>query len=133
MNELDLATEDMAREVVDSCYRVHTQLGPGLLESAYEECLAYELRKRGVQVARQVVQPIEYDGVTIDAGYRMDLLVGGVIVMELKSVEKLLPVHEAQLITYLKLSKKNLGFLVNFNVALIKNGIRRRVYTQPDF
>jgi len=121
MNELDR----IASEIVDSSFRIHKSLGPGLLESAYEACLEYELNKRGLDVLRQVPQPIHYHGIKIDTGYRLDLLIENSIIVELKAVEQLLPIHQAQLMTYLKLSEKNLGFLINFNVPLIKDGIRR--------
>ncbi len=117
--------EDVATEIVDSCYKIHKALGPGLLESAYEACLEYELNKRGCSVQRQVPQPVIYDEITIDAGYRIDLLVNDLIIIELKAVEQLAPIHTAQLLTYLKLSGKSLGFLINFNTPLIKQGIKR--------
>lgn len=119
--------EAVAKIVVDAGFRVHSALGPGLLESAYEHCLAYELESRGCVVGRQVVLPIVYGAVKLDAGYRLDLLVAGAIVIEVKSVEALAPVHQAQLLTYLKLSGHRLGFLMNFNVALFKRGLRRFV------
>jgi GxxExxY protein len=119
--------EEIASEIVDSALRVHVALGPGLLESAYEICLAFELRKRGFSVELQKIQPVVYDGVIIDAGYRLDLLVENLVVVELKVVDQLLPIHHAQILTYLKLSKKSLGFLINFNVPLLKQGIRRVV------
>jgi GxxExxY protein len=121
MNTIDV----IASEIVDASLKIHKELGPGLLESAYETCLEHELKKRGFQVERQKIQPIYYDGLIIDAGYRIDLLIGDSIIIELKAVEQLLPVHQAQLLTYLKLSQKSLGFLINFNVPLIKDGIRR--------
>lgn len=98
-----------------------------MLESVYETCLTYELEKRGLTVKRQVPVPIQYDDIRLDEGLRLDLLVGNSLVVELKAVEKLLPIHEAQILTYLKLSKRRLGLLINFNVPLIKNGIRRLV------
>jgi GxxExxY protein len=117
--------EEIATEIVDSCYKIHKELGPGLLESAYETCLEYELVKRGFSVERQVPQPVVDEGLAIDAGYRLDLLVSGLVIIELKAVEQLAPIHTAQLLTYLKLSKKTLGFLINFNTPLIKQGIKR--------
>ena len=117
--------EEIATEIVDSCFKIHKELGPGLLESAYETCLEHELSKRGFSVERQIPQPIIYDGIAINAGYRIDLLINGLIIIELKAVEQLAPIHTAQLITYLKLSKKTLGFLVNFHTPLIKNGLKR--------
>jgi GxxExxY protein len=115
----------IAKEVVDAAFKVHSNLGPGLLESAYEACLAHELTKRGYSVERQKAQPVIYEGLEIEVGYRLDLLVEDLIIIELKAVEQLAPIHQAQLLTYLKLSSKQLGFLVNFNVPLIKDGIRR--------
>lgn len=112
---------------VDAAIRVHSRLGPGLLERTYRVCLAYELRSRGLHVKTEVVLPIDYDGVRVDAGFRLDLLVGDSLVLELKSVSKLLPIHEAQLITYLKLSGHPVGLLMNFNETLLKHGIRRFV------
>ncbi len=121
MNVID----GVAKEIVDSAFKIHTDLGPGLLESAYEACLEHELQGRGFSVDRQKAQPVVYGGLEIDAGYRIDLLVEDSIIIELKAVEQLLPIHQAQLTTYLKLSRKTLGFLINFNVPLIKDGIRR--------
>ena len=115
----------IAKELVDAAFKVHSNLGPGLLESAYEACLAHELTKRGYRVERQKAQPVIYEGLEIEVGYRLDLLVEDLIIIELKAVEQLAPIHQAQLLTYLKLSSKQLGFLVNFNVPLIKDGIRR--------
>lgn len=112
-------------EIVDAAMKVHSVLGPGLLESAYEACLKHELLKRGLTVASQVMLPVQYDGVAIDAGYRIDLLVEAAVVIELKAVEKVVPIHEAQLLTYLKLSGNKLGLLLNFNVLHMKDGIKR--------
>jgi GxxExxY protein len=119
--------ETIARVLVDAIVHVHRALGPGLLESAYQACLAHELRKRGLNVACEVPQPVEYESVRIDAGYRIDMLVEGEIIVENKSVQALAPIHEAQLLTYLKLSGRRLGFLVNWNVPLVKDGIKRMV------
>lgn len=119
--------ESLARVVVDAIFKFHSQTGPGLLESVYEACLEHELRKRGVPVERQVAVPIVYDGQPLDVGFRIDLLVDRRIIVELKSVEKVIPLYNAQLMTYLKLSGLRLGFLVNFNVPLIKDGIKRVV------
>jgi GxxExxY protein len=121
--------ERIASIVVDAIFKVHSSLGPGLLESIYTICLAYELGKRGLKVEREVKLPIIYDGVRLEAGLRLDLVVESCIVIESKSVEKLLPVFDAQLLTYLKLTGYSLGFLVNFNVALIKDGIKRVILT----
>ncbi len=113
--------------IVDSAMKVHTALGPGLLESTYEACLAFELTDRGLQVRTQLVLPIVYRSVRLDAGYRLDFLVEDSVVVELKAVESVLPIHEAQLLSYLKLSGKKLGLLINFNVVHLKDGIRRMV------
>ena len=114
-------------EIVDAAYKVHSALGPGLLESVYEICLAYELEKRGLEVARQVEMPVEYDGRRLDSGLRLDLLVAETVVVELKAVEHVLPVHKAQLLSYLRLADKPVGLLINFHVPLIKDGIQRMV------
>ena len=112
---------------MECAFKVHTKLGPGLLESAYEICLFHELRKRGLQVSCQVSLPIEYDGIKLDAGYRLDMLVNESVIIELKSVDSLLPIHTAQLLSYLKLSGKKLGLLINFNVVHLRQGIKRVV------
>ncbi|NLE38744.1 MAG: GxxExxY protein [Pirellulaceae bacterium] len=119
--------EALATTVVDALVCVHRALGPGLLESAYQACLAHELRKRGLNVECEMPLPVRYDGVEVEAGYRIDMMIEGEILIENKSVQTLLSVHEAQLLTYLKLSGRKLGFLVNWNVPLIKNGIKRMV------
>jgi len=106
---------------------VHRELGPGLLESAYEACLAYELAELGLTVERQKALPVEYRGVKVDCGYRIDLLVERKVIIELKAVERLEPIHRAQLLSYLKLSGCKVGLLINFNVKVLKNGIRRLV------
>ncbi len=121
------ATEAVAAEVIDAALQVHRELGPGLLESVYEICLAEELSLRNVAVRRQVKVPIFYKGRDIDADLRLDLLVSNAVVVEVKSVENIIPVFEAQILTYLKLTGNRLGFLINFNVPLIKNGIRRMI------
>ena len=113
--------------VVDGAVRVHTHFGPGLLESTYHVCLVHELQKRGLQVASHVELPVHYDGVVIDVGYRLDLLVNDHVVVELKAVDVLHAVHEAQLLSYLKLSKRKVGLLINFNVVRLKDGIVRLV------
>ena len=112
-------------DVVDAAVAVHTALGPGLLESAYQACLACELRIRGRSVVTQLPLPISYRDVRLDVGYRLDMLVDDAVVVELKSVDKLLPVHEAQLLSYLRLSGHRLGLLINFNVPALATGIRR--------
>ena len=119
--------EEIARILVDAAIKVHRALGPGLLESAYQHCYAYELRKRGLRVDCEVMLPVHYDGQEIDAGYRIDMLVENCIIVENKSVNQILPIHEAQLLTYLKLSGCRLGFLLNWNESLMKDGIHRRV------
>jgi GxxExxY protein len=115
----------LAKQVVDAAFRVHSTLGPGLLESVYEICLARELSKRGLKFQTQVAFPIVYDGLLLDAGLRIDLLVEDQLVVELKAVETMLPLFEAQLLTYLKLTNKRLGLLINFNAPKIKDGIKR--------
>jgi GxxExxY protein len=111
--------------IYQSALKVHSTLGPGLLESVYETCLWHELTKRGLLVERQKVLPINYDGVIIDSGLRLDLLVEQEIILELKSVDFLAPVHQAQILTYMKLGKKELGYLINFNEKLLRNGVKR--------
>ena len=123
MNPEDL--NPLTSIIIGAAIEVHRQLGPGLLESAYEACLLHELRKRGLKAFAQVAQPVTYDTVQLDVGYRLDILVEDSVILELKSVEKLIPLHEAQLLTYLKLSGKKIGLLMNFNVVLLKDGIRR--------
>lgn len=113
--------------IVDAAMKVHSALGPGLLESAYETCLKHELVKRGLEVESQVELPVLYDGVKLNVGYRIDLLVSNAIVVELKSVDKIAPIHEAQLLSYLKLSNLQVGLLINFNVIHLKDGIKRMV------
>jgi GxxExxY protein len=119
--------ERVATQVVDSCVRIHRELGPGLLESTYQACVVYELRSRNLEVNSEIELPVVYGGLKIEAGYRIDMLVGNCVVIENKSVSTLLPVHEAQLLTYLKLSGYRLGFLLNWNIPLIKDGIKRMV------
>jgi GxxExxY protein len=117
--------EDVAREIVDSAFKVHKTLGPGLLESVYELALYYELTKRGLRVERQVPVNVEYEGVSLGTGFRIDLLVDDRIIVELKSVDKMNPVFRFQTLTHLRLAQKSIGFLINFNVPLIKDGIQR--------
>ncbi len=112
---------------IGAAIEVHRHLGPGLLESAYQQCLEHELGLRGIEFERQVELPVAYKGVTLECGYRLDLVVGGAVVLELKAVDKLDPIHEAQLLTYLKLSGHRLGLLINFCVPVLKDGIRRRI------
>jgi len=118
---------EISRQVVDAAVQVHKKLGPGLLESVYRECLVYELQKRGLRVEVEVRVPIVYDGVPLKSALRLDLLVDSEVIVELKSIEDVLAVHRAQLLSYLKLTNKRLGLLLNFNVPLIKNGIYRLV------
>ena len=120
--------ELVGKDVVDAAIKVHKSMGPGLLECVYEECMAYELStNRGLKVARQVDLPIAYDGQELNSRLRLDVVVEDSVILELKAVESLQPIHEAQLITYLKLTGKRLGFLMNFNVPLMKQGIKRIV------
>ncbi|MEZ4807441.1 MAG: GxxExxY protein [Flavobacteriales bacterium] len=120
-----MTENDLARIAVDAMIEVHRELGPGLLENSYEHCLAFELRSRGLDVKQQVNLPILYKGVQLDVGYRLDLWVESKLIIEVKSVEELHPVHWAQVLTYLKLTKNKLGLLVNFNEKLVQEGIRR--------
>ncbi len=122
-----MTENQLSKLILDSAFRVHKALGPGLLESAYEACLVYELRKTGLEVKNQHALPVRYEDVCVDAGYRIDILVEGKVILELKAVEQIAPIHEAQLLTYLKLSGCKLGFLLNFNVTLMKEGIKRMV------
>jgi GxxExxY protein len=115
----------VARQIVDAAFRVHTTLGPGLLESVYEAALAYELEKRGLRITRQQGVPVVYEAVRIHAGFYADLVVEDLVIVEIKAAETVAPVHKKQLLTYLKLADKRLGLLINFNVALIKDGITR--------
>jgi len=117
--------------IVDAAMKVHSALGPGLLESAYEACLIRELRKRGLRVESQVPISVVYDGATLDVGYRADLIVEGVVLVELKSVETVLPVHKAQLLSYLRLSRKEVGLLINFNVEHLRDSIKRVINSRP--
>lgn len=117
--------------IVDSAMKVHTALGPGLLESVYEACLIRELRKRGLRVESQVPIFVIYDGQTLDIGYRADLLVEGTVLVELKSIETLLPIHKAQLLSYLRLSGTQVGLPINFNVEHLKDGIKRVINSRP--
>ncbi|WP_028325157.1 GxxExxY protein [Desulfatirhabdium butyrativorans] len=119
--------EEIATHIVHCAMNVHKALGPGLLESVYQQCLAYDLRKLGLSVACEVPLPVTYDEVRIDLGFRVDLVVEKAVIIENKTVEKLLPIHQAQLLTYLRLAKLELGFLLNWNVPLLKDGIKRMV------
>jgi GxxExxY protein len=119
--------EDIAKKIVDAAYTVHKNLGPGLLEKVYEVCFCHELSKRELKYQRQVDIPIEYDGIVFDEGLRVDVFVEELVICELKAVDEVNPVWEAQIISHLKLTKRRLGFLINFNVPIIKRGIRRFV------
>jgi GxxExxY protein len=130
MKEFTPITEEVervAKEIVDAAFKVHKTLGPGLLESVYEVCLARELELRGLSVERQVPVPVVYEGIKLDAGLRLDMLVAGLVVIEIKAVEKHNPVFDAQLLSYLRLSGLRLGLLINFTVPIIKAGIKRIV------
>ena len=117
----------LSKIILDACITVHKAMGPGLLESIYVECLVYELKKRGLKIKTEVTIPLVYDGVELSKRYRMDILVENEIIIEVKAVEILLPVHEAQIISHLKLADKRLGFLVNFNVPILIKGFKRFV------
>ena len=122
-----MTEEEIGRALIGAALKVHSALGPGLLESAYEACLLYEIEKQGINGRRQVQIPVRYENLTIDNGYRIDLLIGGLVVVELKAVEAILPVHRSQLLSYLRLGGFKLGYLLNFNVAHMREGIIRLV------
>jgi GxxExxY protein len=122
-----MTENEIATQVVDAAYQIHVNLGPGLFESVYEVVLAYELKKRGLHTERQVPIPIEYEGIKFDEGFRADVIAENKLIIEIKSIEKLANVHKKQLLTYLRLTKMKLGLLINFNEALIKDGIVRVV------
>lgn len=117
--------EFLCKEIVDCTYRVHKELGPGLLEKVYEACFCHELKKKGIKFQRQVELPIHYDGLVFDEGLRMDVLVDEIVICELKAVELVNPLWQAQIMSHLKMTANNIGFVINFNVPLIKDGIRR--------
>jgi GxxExxY protein len=119
--------EEIGKQIIDAAMKVHGALGPGLLESSYQKCMEYELKKYGRKVECEVMLPIAYAEIRIDAGYRIDMLVDGSVIVENKTVEKLMPIHEAQLLTYLKMRKCKLGFLLNWNVPSMKYGVKRMV------
>jgi GxxExxY protein len=123
--QIPAEVERLAKIAVDSAFAVHNELGPGLLENAYETCLSRELELRGIKHQRQLLVPLEYKGIRVEIGYRADLVLEEKLLIEIKTVDALLPVHEAQVITYLRLKKFPLGLLINFNEVLIKNGIHR--------
>jgi GxxExxY protein len=124
---IPVRAENAARASVDAALQVHRALGPGLLESAYEHCLAFEIARRGLAVQRQLALPIVYEGERLDAGYRLDLVIEGTVIIEVKSIDALAPIHDAQVLTYLKLSGLRVGLLMNFNVALFRQGLKRFV------
>jgi GxxExxY protein len=124
---LSIHTEALAKEIVDIAFKIHKELGPGLLESVYEKCYCYELGQRDIDFKCQQLVPIKYGELVIEEGLRLDILVNNEIIIELKAQENHHPVWEAQLLSYMKLSKKHLGFVINFHVPLIKNGIRRMI------
>lgn len=115
-------------KIIGCAIEVHKKLGPGLLESAYEECLSYELKSVGLAIERQVPVPVVYKDIKLECGYRIDILVEKAVVIELKAIEAIAPVHEAQILTYMKFANKTMGLLINFNVTLLKNGIKRYRY-----
>jgi GxxExxY protein len=130
IKDIDPETDRIAKEVVDAAFKVHFALGPGLLESVYETCLFHKIKKKGLKVEKQVVLPVIFEDIRLEAGLRLDLLVEKKLIVEIKAVEALLPVHEAQILTYLKLSKHKLGLLINFNVPILKKGIKRIVLSK---
>ncbi|HEU4413632.1 MAG TPA: GxxExxY protein [Candidatus Angelobacter sp.] len=123
----NMTADEISHGVISAALKVHSALGPGLLESAYEACFAHELRKAGFRVEIQVGLPVVYDGIKLDLGYRIDMLVNDLVVVELKSVEEISRIHVAQVLSYMKLSKKHLGLIINFNVLHLKDGIKRLV------
>jgi len=124
---MDEATNDLTHRVIGLAMRVHTRLGPGLLEQAYKHCLRHELGRASIPYQCEAALPLDYDGAHLDCGYRADLIVASRVLLELKSVEHILPLHEAQLLTYLRLSGCRVGLLLNFNTPALKDGIRRRI------
>ena len=122
-----LLQEELTEHVIGAAIEVHRELGPGLLESAYQECLCHELTLRNIRFARQVAVPVRYKGITLECGYRLDMLVDDCLILELKCVEKLLPIHGAQLLTYLKLTGKRVGLILNFQAPVLKEGLVRKV------
>ncbi len=122
------ARDPLTNRIIGLAIGVHRELGPGLLESAYEECLCCELQQNGIAFARQVPLPIVYKGIRLDCGYRLDVVVRNEVILEIKSVDQLLPIHDAQLLTYLRLSGSKVGLLMNFNTVILKDGIRRLVF-----
>jgi len=127
-----MGPDHLTHEIIGGAIEVHRRLGPGLLESAYEECLVHEMSLRGLQIRRQVPVPVIYKGIKLECGYRIDLVVENKVVVELKSIEAIAPVHEATVLTYLRLSGHSLGLLINFNVSVLKDGVRRFVQRHED-
>jgi GxxExxY protein len=125
--ETKLRCENLTEQIIGAAIEVHKAIGPGLMESVYEECLCHELRLRGLGFERQMLVPVTYKGVSVDCKYRLDLLVQDIVILELKTVDRVLPIHEAQLLTYLRLLKKPVGLIINFNVPALRYGIVRRV------
>jgi GxxExxY protein len=122
-----MTENEIARQIVDAAYKIHTTLGPGLLESVYEAVMAEEMSRRGLPIVRQQAIPVVYESVHLEVGFRADLIVAGKVIIEIKSIERIAPVHKKQLLTYLRLTDKRLGILINFDVELIKDGITRVV------
>jgi len=122
-----MTENEIGKIVINSAIKVHKTLGPGLLESAYEACMAYELQRVGLSVQTQVGLPLKYEDIVLDVGYRVDVLIENKVILELKAVDRLMPIHDAQILSYLKLSECKLGFLLNFNIYRMKDGIRRMV------
>ena len=127
-DRLDLIT----RRIIGAAIEVHKHLGPGLLESAYESCLSFELTERGLAFERQKSLPVKYKNVQLDCGYKLDLVVEDAVIVELKAIDQLLPIHDAQLLSYLRISEKNVGLLINFHVRVLKHGLKRIVNEFPD-
>lgn len=129
----ELEINEITERIIGACIEIHRQLGPGLLESAYEECLCHELALTGLRFERQKPLPVSYKSVHLDCGYRLDLVVEGKVIVELKTVDQLAPIHDAQILTYLKLSGLTVGLLINFNVPVLKDGLKRIVNNFQDF
>jgi GxxExxY protein len=122
-----LRYEELTEKIIGAAIEVHRALGPGLLESAYEECLCHELNLRGLRFLRQVSVPVKYKGINLDCGYQLDIIVEDIVILELKSIDRIASIHEAQLLTYMKLLTKPVGFIINFNVPVLRSGIVRKV------
>jgi GxxExxY protein len=122
-----LRYEELTEKIIGAAIEVHRALGPGLLESAYEECLCYELNLRGLRFLRQVSVPVKYKGINLDCGYQLDIIVEDTVILELKSIDRIASIHDAQLLTYMKLLNKPVGFIINFNVPVLRSGIVRKV------